>query len=327
MAGPAYSGSSLLGNALGAHPAMAYVGEVLSQLPADVAADDWGCWLCLSEGRRCPRWTPSVVAALRAGGPSAVPGRLASLTGADVVIDGSKEVRWIWSTAAPSIDYPPSIDYRVLMVLRSPFAFVDSACREERFAAFAAANVWRDTVADALRTVNTLSLPVMAVRYEQLAFDPATTLRAVCRFVGVDFDPVMLHFWDHRGHATGGNPGAFAWYEGFAPWFSAQLAAIAAGEGADAPRAMRHWLHAYVSADGVDAAALAAARYDATVASYSQRTFGGWVDDKWRRRLSEDDVATVMGTPGLVDLATLGGYDLARLLTRPSGQIPEDVEQ
>jgi hypothetical protein len=312
MAGPAYSGSSLLGAALNAHSRITVVGEVLANLGNQEGFSAPNCWFCLCRKQPCPMWTPALVQSILGAEPSDALRRVSEVADNDVVVESSKEVRWLWSLAR--VDAPADADLRVLLVVRSPFAFVDSARREERFETWMAANVWRDTIADALRTVNSLQLPSLIVRYEDFALDPEPTLLKVCRFAGQDFDPAMLKFWDHPLHAIGGNPGAYAWYPGFSDWFSNQLNAVANGHYDEASSYMRHWLHAYASERGVDQAGLSAAGYEATVPAYAARLFGGWVDDKWRDRLDPADLQMILRTPQLADLASLVGYDLANLL-------------
>jgi hypothetical protein len=46
--------------------------------------------------------------------------------------------------------------------------------------------------------------------------------------------------------------------------------------------------------------------------SYWGKPFGGWVDDKWHRNMTEDDIEFVLQTPGLVDVANLLGYELSK---------------
>lgn len=48
---------------------------------------------------------------------------------------------------------------------------------------------------------------------------------------------------------------------------------------------------------------------------YWGKPFGGWVDRKWHRNMTEGDVETVLQTPAIADVANLLGYELSREVT------------
>lgn len=67
---------------------------------------------------------------------------------------------------------------------------------------------------DALRYMNAVErarkeLSGHTVRYEELTTDPAATLKDVCAFLGIDYEPDMLHY---------GDPGADALPKGLGDW-------------------------------------------------------------------------------------------------------------
>jgi len=305
--GTAFSGSTLLGNALNALDEVSYVGEV-SRLPGfDIGLPESTCLLCLSRGQRCPLWCTDGVAAVKAAGPARALEELARRSASRVVVDGSKHVRWLWASAART----PGA--RILHAIRSPFAFVDTTQRVNGYATFEAANIWRDTIADAIRSINMAGIPSMVVRYEELAYEPERILRGVCDFLDVDFSHDALSFWDHDVHAVGGNPGAYAWYPGFAAWHEHLIRRLSTGEvvADELPDATQ----AFLRKEGIRVSEVDSSDFHGTVRSYSQRKFGGWVDAKWRQRLDAADIGDVMRTPALTELASLVGYDLAGLLS------------
>jgi hypothetical protein len=276
LVGTAYSGSTLLGNALNAHEAIAHVGEV-SSLPAfGIGPPERACHLCAATGRDCPVWTPETIALLAERGPVAAADVLREATAAPVIVDSSKWVPWLHATGPEE-----RLERRrvvVILTVRSPLAFVESVHRRDGAEVWLAANLWRDTMFDALRSVGRMSLPTMVIRYEDLALEPEPTLTRVCRALGLEFDPCMLEFWNIPVHALGGNAGAFVWYPGYRH----------RGRSADKGT----WREE-----------------DAAIAdAYRERGFGGWVDDKWRTMLGEDARRAVLATPMLADLATLVGY-------------------
>jgi hypothetical protein len=282
VVGTPYSGSTLLGNALNAHPAIAHVGE-FSALPAfGFEPIDDQCHLCLALGRDCPVWTPETIERVSAAGPRGAFDVLREVTGAPVLLDSSKWVPWLYRTEPEG--RRASRRVLALLTVRNPFAFADSVVRRDGVEPWQAANLWRDTVFDALRALGRMSLPLMVVRYEDVARDPAATLGAICRYVDLDFDDRMLRFWETSVHAISGNAGAFVWYPGY----------VHRGRRDDKGT----WSES-----------------DATLSdAYRERSFGGWVDDKWRASLGDDGRRQVLGTPMLADLATQLGYDLLELL-------------
>jgi hypothetical protein len=47
----------------------------------------------------------------------------------------------------------------------------------------------------------------LTVTYEHLASDPAESIREICQFLQLDFEPQMLRFWEQEHHTTFGNDG------------------------------------------------------------------------------------------------------------------------
>jgi hypothetical protein len=306
LLGTAFSGSTLLGNALNAIPGVVYAGEV-SRLPRfGIGAPETTCILCLARHQTCPVWNEASLQSIQDATPGGYVDELGRLTGAQVVVDGSKDVRWFWASAVPSGRA------RVIHIVRSPFGFVDTARRVNGYHDFQAAAIWRDTAVDVTRSVNQARVPALVVRYEDLALDPEPVLRDVCRFVDVDFDEGALHFWDTPVHAIGGNPGAYAWYPEVVEWYGAIMAALRAGDTTlkMAPDATRD----YCRRNPPRPEQVEAITFQETLVRYSQRKFGGWADDKWRAGLPRGEMANVMRTPSVFDTASLVGYHLTDYL-------------
>lgn len=62
------------------------------------------------------------------------------------------------------------------------------------------ADLWREHVAAARKEAPHLSGALHTLRYEQLLQAPEATLKAACRFLGLDYDPAMLAY--HRQDAS-----------------------------------------------------------------------------------------------------------------------------
>lgn len=283
--GTAYCGSTLLGNALNGHSQIAYAGEV-SRLPEfGVGEVEELCPVCASQGRPCTLWTRDFIRQIQANGPGMVfDSYRQAAGGTPVVVDGSKHTNWFRKVMAEG---PRPRNPFVLIAVRTPFSFLDSARRRSGYDAWTAANIWRDTMFDILRTVAIHNVPHLIVRYEELATNPAASLGRVCDFLSLDFEEGMLEFWKKPLHSIGGNAGALMWFDAFRE------------QGTFATEA------------------------DAKVArDYASRSFGGWSDEKWIRSLGHGEITAVTQTPLLPGLCALLGYNLYDLLHKAARDVP-----
>lgn len=276
VVGTAYSGSTLLGNALNGHREIAHAGEI-SRLPAFGLGDEVRkCLLCATADRECPIWDTALAGELDAAAPGEALAVLRPRYGVPVLVDGSKHPEWLARClAAPSRLVSPF----VVLATRSPFAYADSARRRVGWEPAHAGSVWCEVVTAALALVAHHGLPSMVVRYEDFALRPAMVLARVVDALGLGFDERMLTFWQHDLHCVGGNAGAYVWFDE----------------------------HRRSGAFATDA--------DAAVGeAYRARRFGGWADEKWREHLAPGDVAAVLDVPAIHTVATMAGDDLDALV-------------
>lgn len=291
LLGTNFSGSTVFGQALGAHPGATYLGEMdrLARFGLSVFADEPepSCHYCELHGQPCSVWHPDRVRALREVPHGGLMDFLEADLGPSVFVDGSKHAAWLRAVLA---DRPADPDRTMAFVTaRSPFAFCDSYRRSHGCQTWEAANVWRDVYYDAVRLVETTGIPSMVIRYERFASDPESLLRPACAMLGLDYREDMLYFQDQPRHDVGGNYGA--------------LTAARQRMGATAPAEVKNPLLGEWLKHGTATQAVAG------------KPFGGWVDAKWQKNLSADDVEQVLQTPGLVDVANRLGYHLGHEIT------------
>lgn len=228
LTGQAHSGSTLLALLLGSHSGAVTLGEafalserrqrarraaltrrgrtdVLDQL-------DKPCMCGAPTIRACPFWH-DLDARLRAlGGLDALdvehpsPERFArdnralvesaaASRGAHVVIDSTKSIARL-----ERLREVPGLDVVTVYLTRAPAGVVQSL-RRKRIpwpTARVAWSTWRRR--RALRGV-----PHVAVRYEDLAAAPETTLRRLMPRLGLAFEPAQLDWWEHSHHLIAGN--------------------------------------------------------------------------------------------------------------------------
>jgi hypothetical protein len=267
---------------------MTYLGEVdraVRHGPSVWAENpDPTCHYCELNDQSCPLWTEERLRAARSLSPGKLLPFFAEELGGAAVVDGSKHPHWLRAVLA---DQPHDrAALVVFLTARSPFAFCDSYRFRTGCPIWEAANVWRDVYYDSQRMLNRARLPHLVVRYEDFALDPEPVLRSACALLGVDYEPQMRFFHGQPGHDIGGN-------------YSAR--AVAAGApGEFSSNEFRNRLPGGL------------APFMEAAESYWGRPFGGWVDDKWQRSMTEDDIEFVLQTPGLADVANLLGYELSR---------------
>lgn len=186
LTGTMYSGSTYLGGLLAANLDAAYVGEMahLPKFMQDYRLYDEqiGCLICSAEDRECPVWTPEIIAAAEAAGPGGSMEVLRRRTGRQLVVDGSKFPEWLRlatndsdaSTGSPA----------VVVTVRSPLRYALSASGATGQPAWVAAQWWRDTYTDTLRTVSRRGLPMVVVRNEDVRTAPERVVASIARLVG-----------------------------------------------------------------------------------------------------------------------------------------------
>jgi hypothetical protein len=280
LIGTYFSGSTLLGNCLNAHPSIFFAGEI-DRLEAFGREPDWthrrepGCRLCFAQAEyNCPAWPSGFLEKIRALDDISAFRAVIERAEAPILLDGSKRIDWLNSL----YDSGLRSNVKAIICTRLPFSFAKSSDGgAQRLAPMAAAASWRDFYLHALRSLAGRGIPSLVVRYEDFAFKPEPAIRRVCEFLNIPFDPIMLTYWQVPSHAIGGNGGAYLRDPNFTS------AALDKEEG---------WKLSY----------------------FGGRPFGGWVEDKWILGLTDEAVRQIMSVPMLNDVASLFGYDLAWFL-------------
>jgi len=280
--GNAFCGSTILGNALNGHPRITNVGEFnripgFHQFDGDLLAEEQysvGCTLCELLNRPCPVWTPSFISELGAMSPSQAFDRLELMFPGKTLLDCSKPAEWLRQVAE---NRASGKSFKVIHCVRSAISYCASYRIHTGLPVWQGANYWRDQQFDIMRTCSDYQIPCLVVHYEEFAWDPEATLRKVCDFIEIPYDAQMMDFKQVETHALGGNYSAFVGYPGAS--FEHLPAGIQRGIG-----------------------------------YFRERPFGGWKDEKWFSQLSLEEISLVLRTPGVGDLMSLLGFDVAREL-------------
>ncbi len=280
LIGTYFSGSTLLGNCLNAHPSIFFAGEI-DRLEAFRREPDWthrrerGCRLCSTQAEHdCPAWPSEFIEKIRALDDISAYRAVIERNEAPILLDGSKRIDWLNSL----YDSGLKSNVKAIICTRTPFSFAKSSDGGAlRLSPMAAAASWRDFYLHTLRSLAGRGIPSLVVRYEDFAFRPEPSIRRVCEFLNIPFDPAMLTYWQVPSHAVGGNGGAYLRDPNFTP------SALDKAE---------EWKINY----------------------FSNKPFGGWIEDKWIYGLTDEAVRQIMSVPMLNDVASLFGYDLAWFL-------------
>ncbi len=289
LLGSPFSGSSLLGQSLNDIAGIAYAGEIDNMhrfgFPLHQASNHYRsrCAICIThDSYDCPIYplAPPPVA-----DPATITiadyAEVLSRFGEPFVIDGSKNVDWLWYLHARGLlDVIPT---RAILVSRSVWAFAASQSRAGNGDVYQAAEGWRNIYRHALRSVAVLSVPNLLVRHEDFVADTDKWLSRAAWFVSDR--PHNVHA-PKALHCVGGNPSAYAIREEFdkqghlrvAPAHErpVSLEKFAFFGGSDAPRAQAM--------------------------------------QRWAKVIDGDQARNILAIPGVMDTMLDLGYDPLRML-------------
>jgi len=264
MVGAGHSGSTLLGLMLGAHPSVFYAGEAKKSAFLGDERKPLKKRVCKLCGLDCVVWGKLLPQDFAASDLYEV---LSERTGRPIVLDSTKSAEWIGHGVAAV--RARGAEVRLIFLQRDGRAVVSSRLRKyPETTAHEHARDWRHQMEASRAFANTFPGPVIEMRYEALATEPERELRRVAGFLGLAFDPTMLTPWTTEQHPLGGNSGT--------QWLMAR----------EQPK-------------------------DGSVLSLGDKTRGYYqahppaivFDERWRRELSADALATFESEAGETNLA------------------------
>jgi len=195
-----FSGSTLLGVMLGAHPSIFYAGEATKTRSFGDPTEPLKRRVCRVCGPDCPIWRD-----LPADSDADLYEVLARRTGRPIVFDSTKQIAWITARSAALDGVVP---VSLVVLTRDGRAVVNSRRRKlPGRSARELATFWDQQMRNVEELASGFPGRVHRVRYEELATRPRATLRRLAEFVGVPFDPGMIDPWRSEQHPLGGNDG------------------------------------------------------------------------------------------------------------------------
>jgi hypothetical protein len=201
IGGAGHSGSTLLGMVLGSHSDTFYMGEGGKARYLGDEKKPLRKRVCKICGEDCPVW-----AGFQWDGSTPLYAQVAAHVGKSVIIDSTKDERWIETRAA---EVRAGGGTPVLLLLsRDGRAVVNSRLRKypDRDPA-EQIQAWVDKMATSQALFDAFDGPKMRIRYEDLAENTEATLKALCDLIGLDYQPAMANFAAVEHHVLGGNSG------------------------------------------------------------------------------------------------------------------------
>ena len=215
-----HSGSTLLDLVLGGHSRLVGLGEVAAVLKsfAEDGASLAGACSCGQEAASCAVW--GQVARRLADEPDATPARryrlvfetVRTVFGPEVMpVDSSKYLPWLRLLRDEA-----DVDLKVLFLLKDVRNFMVSELeaggrkrgqgqRRRRMTPLRAFAYWHRHNRAVERFIDDRGLPVFCLGYEELCLAAEPIARRLCGFLGLDFEPGMLHLRSSRSHVLRGN--------------------------------------------------------------------------------------------------------------------------
>ena len=194
------AGSTWLNAVLGSHRKTAALGEYFRpfEMPGHTP-----CRLCEADG---------LEGCTKLGGIASVAPRDAFAFASDrlgkrILIDCSKQQHW------PELFFDdPEIDARFIHLVRHPCGYLESERRRRPDeSATVIANEWVDQNRNTELFLRHAGRPSVLASYDLLADFPELYFPQLCRFLGFEYEPAMLRYWEVEHHGLGGN-GATALY-------------------------------------------------------------------------------------------------------------------
>ena len=122
-------------------------------------------------------------------------------TGKSILVECSKLLHWPLEFVKQE-----RLDVRFIHLIRNPCGYIESesaapAGRDggELIAEWNEQNGYIETF------VQSIGRPFVEVSYEQLAGDPLRAFPGLCAFLGFEFRPAALRYWEFEHHGLGGN--------------------------------------------------------------------------------------------------------------------------
>ncbi len=288
--GTPYCGSTFLSNLLNAHPKIFSAGEISCWFKDfTLGVDDAFCPLCATQDQRCSIFNDEFKEKILKARRDKVIPLIRKAAGKPIIVDSSKFPSWFEHYFRYKAERYGQKSWRnrcwrnqvrVVILSRSPMAYLASIKRRDNLGVGAAKAHWPPLYDEAMKLCEQYDVPFYLLRFEALLRQPETVVKQLCNWLGVSYAPQMLRFWEAPVHSLGGNAGAYMWYKSFR-----EKGGFATK--ADQQRALE----------------------------YADRQFSVEKTNSWRSTLTQDEIDKLILDKSTAKIAKKLGYDLD-LMTR-----------
>lgn len=200
-----YSGSTILDYMLGSHSQAFSLTELRSFIVG--GRKPFTCKSCLPP-ESCSIYSPAFTQKLmQIGATSQLYTEIAQKSGANILIDSSKNMGWFRKTLR---GLNPQ-DVLFVHISKSPEAYGGSERNKSHPNALhsveSIGNTWWRQNANILRFLRFSPYTAISVRYRDLIHSPQEVLNSILAYVGAQYQPGIENFWNYPHHPLWGNKG------------------------------------------------------------------------------------------------------------------------
>lgn len=139
---------------------------------------------------------------------------IAAKTKESILIDSTKTVYWLKKKLAAREFQENLIDAHLIHLIRDGRAVMNSHLRRKRDQGITVqqfGEMWAKRINNENDFFDNFSLgKKLQLRYEKFATEPEDTLKMLCQWLDLDFQPEMVNYWEHEHHTISGNAGTHA---------------------------------------------------------------------------------------------------------------------
>ena len=201
ISGAGHSGSTLLGAILGNLNHSFYMGEAKKIMNIGNSNKPLRKRTCKICGEECERWK-----GFQPTDHQQLFNRVSDHMSADILIDSTKDIGWITSSA----NYASISGFEscLIFLYRDGRAVVNSRIRKyPNQEPVEIIRNWQSKIKETSIYFEQFKGPKIKVDYDDLTTDPESTLEQICQSFGMNFDNQALNLSDAEQHPFGGNNG------------------------------------------------------------------------------------------------------------------------